>query len=203
MDKNLAIVKNHVPEKSIPILQLWFQQRTFELKITKQRSTKFGDFRTDHSQQNPRISINHNLNQYAFLITLTHEFAHLLVWNRHKHQVKAHGEEWKREFKLLINTLLQKNIFPNKIAIELKRHMANPSASSARDIQLVKALKEYDATTNNMLHLSEIPEGSTFSINNQKIFIKGNKQRTRYLCKEVKSKKQYFIHGVAEVVLIN
>ena len=196
------IVKSHVPEKSIPILQIWFQQRTFELKITKQRSTKFGDFRTDYNQQNPRISINHNLNQYAFLITLTHEFAHLLVWNRHQHRVKAHGEEWKTEFKLLTNTLLQKNIFPNKIATELRRHMENPSASSARDIQLVKALKEYDIT-NNTIHLSEIPEGSTFSINNKKVFIKGNKQRTRYLCKEVKSKKQYFIHGVAEVVLIN
>jgi len=201
MTSHIEILKNYVPSKSLPILDKWFMQCSFQLKISKERTTKFGDFRINHNLQNPTISVNSNLNQYAFLITLTHEFAHLLVWSNYKHRVKPHGNEWKNEFKLLTNVLLQKNIFPENVAKELKRHMINPSASSARDIQLVKALKQYDKR-DNTLHLSEIPEGSTFSINKKKTFIKGNKKRTRYVCKEVNSKKQYLIHGVAEVTLL-
>ena len=124
-----------------------------------------------------------------------------MVWNKYKHSVKAHGKEWKDEFKQLTNVLLQKNVFPENIAHELKRHMINPSASSARDIRLVKALKEYD-TPSNTVHLYEIPEGSVFSINNKKVLIKGSKQRTRFLCKEVSSKKEYLVHQIAEVSLI-
>ena len=37
---------------------------------------------------------------------------------------------------------------------------------------------------------------------NKKIFIKGIKQRTRYLCEEVISKKKYLIHGIADVELV-
>lgn len=196
------LVKDYVPEKSLPILQKWFEQRAFELKITKKRTTKFGDFRVGYNQKNPRISVNSDLNPYAFLITLTHEFAHLLVWNKYQHRAKAHGEEWKKEFVLLIHVLLKKNIFPTDITIELERHIINPSASSARDIKLVKILKCYDILSDK-LHLSEIPEGSIFSINNKKVFIKGRKQRTRYLCKEISSKKQYLIHGIVEIMLID
>jgi len=201
MAVNFDILKNHVPEKSIPILEKWFQQRNFKLKITKKRTTKFGDFKLDQQHKNPQISVNGDLNPYAFLLTLTHEFAHLLVWKNNQHKVKAHGEEWKNEFKLLMNVLLQKNVFPEDIALALTKHMINPPASSARDIHLIKALKQYDAPSNT-LHLSEIPEGSSFTINHKKIFIKGEKQRTRFLCEEINSKKQYLIHGIAEVELV-
>lgn len=202
MGIDFDLLKNYVPKKSLPILYKWFQQRAFKLKITKKRITKFGDFRVDFQFKNPIISVNSNLNEYAFLITLTHEFAHLLVWDKHQHKVKAHGNEWKNEFKLLMSVLLQKNIFPTDIAILLKKHMVNPPASSARDINLVKALKKYDPISNTV-HLSELPIGSIFTINKNKTFIKGNKQRTRYLCKEIKSNKQYLIHEVAEVIVIN
>jgi hypothetical protein len=202
MNNHVETLKSFVPKNSLPILKKWFEQRPFKLKITKKRATKFGDFRIDHDLENPQISVNSNLNKYAFLITLTHEFAHLLVWKNNQHKVKAHGEEWKNEFKLLMNVLLQKNVFPEDIALALTKHMINPPASSARDIHLIKALKQYDAPSNT-LHLSEIPEGSSFTINHKKIFIKGEKQRTRFLCEEINSKKQYLIHGIAEVELVN
>lgn len=200
MSINYSELERYVPKESLPILQRWFDQRNFKLKITKKRTTKFGDFKLDRQHKNPQISVNGDLNPYAFLLTLTHEFAHLLNWIQHQHKVKAHGEEWKNEFRLLMNVLLQKGIFPDDIFVPLYKHMQNPSASSARDIELIKALKKYDE--HDSLHLSDLPEGSKFSVHQKKIFIKGAKQRTRYLCEEVNSKKKYLIHGIAEVELI-
>jgi Zn-dependent peptidase ImmA (M78 family) len=195
-------IKNHVPTASLPILKKWFDQRPFVLKITKKRATKFGDFRGSLKNEQPRISVNSDLNQFAFLITLTHEFAHLLVWHEHKHKVKAHGLEWKTEFATLMNVLIKKDVFPEHLKIVLKKHMKNPPASSARDANLINELKKYDAPSNT-IQLINLPEGSAFSINNKRFFIKGNKRRTRFLCKEISSKKEYLIHGVAEVLLID
>jgi SprT protein len=195
-------IKNHVPTASLPILKKWFDQRPFVLKITKKRATKFGDFRGSLKNEQPRISVNSDLNQFAFLITLTHEFAHLLVWHEHKHKVKAHGLEWKTEFATLMNVLIKKDVFPEHLKIVLQKHMKNPPASSARDTNLINELKKYDAPSNT-IQLINLPEGSAFSINNKRFFIKGNKRRTRFLCKEISSKKEYLIHGVAEVLLID
>lgn len=202
MPINFEILQNYVPSESLPVLEKWFNQRAFELKITKKRVTKFGDFRASTKLQPNRISVNSNLNQYAFLITLTHEFAHLLVWLQHKHKVKAHGLEWKMEFATLMNVLLTKNVFPEHLKVVLQKHMQNPAASSARDVNLIAELKKYDAPSN-LLTLNEIEEGATFTLNQKRIFIKGEKRRTRYICKEIASKKEYLIHGVAEVELVN
>ncbi|MCB0401271.1 MAG: SprT-like domain-containing protein [Flavobacteriales bacterium] len=194
----INIIKNYVPESSLPILQKWFEQRPFELRIPKKRASKFGDFRASTGMELPKISVNGNLNEYAFLITLTHEFAHLLVWHQHKHHVKAHGTEWKNEFRRLMQVLLNRAIFPDRLTEILRKHMINPAASSARDEQLIKELKRYDAS-NTALHLSDLPEGAQFRLNNNRIFIKGKKRRTRYLCTELSSKREYLVHGIAEV----
>ncbi|MEJ6737082.1 MAG: sprT domain-containing protein [Flavobacteriales bacterium] len=199
---NFEILQNYVPEESMPILEKWFSQREFELKITGKRVTKFGDFRGSINHLPNRISVNSNLNQYAFLITLTHEFAHLLVWDEHKQKVKAHGTEWKMEFATLMDVLLVRNIFPEHLKMVLQQHLINPPASSARDINLIAELKKYDAPSNT-IQLAEIEEDTAFLLNGKRIFIKGKKRRTRYICKEVSTKREYLIHGVAEVEIIN
>ncbi|MBL4594509.1 MAG: SprT-like domain-containing protein [Flavobacteriales bacterium] len=202
MEIDFEILQNYVPQESLPILQKWFNQRHFELRIPKKRTTKFGDFRASTKQYPNRISVNSNLNKYAFLITLTHEFAHLLIWLNHKHKVKAHGLEWKTEFATLMNVLLTKKIFPQHLEIVLQNHLKNPPASSARDVNLINELKKYDAPSNT-IQLIEVAEGSSFILNKKRVFIKGKKRRTRYLCKEISTKKEYLIHGVAEVELLD
>lgn len=199
---NFNILKGYVPENSLSIIQKWFSQRPFELKITKKRSTKFGDFRASLKGETPRISVNSNLNKYAFLITLTHEFAHLLVWHNHKHKAKAHGIEWKTEFNKLMTILLLKGIFPEPLKYVLEEHMKNPAASSARDIKLIAELKKFDAPSN-LIMLSDVPEGIKFTLNGKRIFIKGKKRRTRYFCTEFNTKKQYLINGVADVLIVD
>ena len=46
-------------------------------KISKPRKTKLGDFRIDPGKKLPTITVNGNLNEYSFLVTTIHEFAHL------------------------------------------------------------------------------------------------------------------------------
>lgn len=202
MAMQLHILQQYLPQESLPILEKWFKQRPFRLTISKKRTTKFGDYRAATAQLPHRISVNANLNPYAFLITLTHEFAHLLVFTKFGHRVKAHGIEWKTEFKLLMNVLLSKGIFPPHLKTVLQKHLLNPAASSARDVDLIAALKEYDPPSN-LVQLATLNEKETFILNDKRLFIKGKKRRTRYVCKEIATQKEYLIHGVAEVLLVS
>lgn len=201
-EKDYEIIGKYVPELSVPILKKWFEQRFFQLKITKKRSTKLGDFRAEFKGKPCRISVNHNLNKYAFLITLTHEFAHLLVWNKHKNQVKSHGIEWKTEFAKLMQVHLNNGVFPQDIQQVLVKHLKNPPASSGADVNLLKVLKKYDINTVAVTHLTDVPLGTLFSIENNKIFKKLEKRRTRVLCEEVATKKKYLIHDLAEIIVV-
>ncbi len=200
--EQLHQLKEFIPDDSLSILEDWFFKHRFELKITKERSTKHGDFRAPRNIFNtPIITINRNLNQYAFLITLTHEFAHLLVWKTYKRSVKPHGKEWKKMFSELLNTLLSENIFPENIKTVLSKHAKNPAASSSKDILLVKELKVYD-TPSKHIHLLDLEEGAFFALKNKRVFRKGKKRRTRFLCQEVSTKKEYLVHGVAEIIKV-
>ena len=51
--------------------------------------------------------------------------------------------------------------------------------------------------------LNDISVGATFTINNKRHFIKGEKRRTRYFCTEFNTKKQYLINGVADVLVVS
>lgn len=201
-EKDYKVIAKYIPSESLPILKRWFDQRFFQLKITKKRSTKLGDFRAEYNGMPCRISVNHNLNKYAFLITLTHEFAHLLVWQRHKNDVKSHGIEWKTEFAKLMQVHLNRKVFPTDIEKVLVKHLKNPPASSQADLDLVRVLKNYDENTNEVIHLADVPIGTTFCIENQRAFKKLETKRTRILCEEVKTKKKYLIHSLAEIVIL-
>lgn len=200
---NTNILAPYVPSDSIPLLEKWFEQRPFELKISKRRITKLGDYRPPHGSLPHRISVNANLNPYAFLITLTHEFAHLLTWNNHQNKVKAHGKEWKEEFRKLMQVLLHKQIFPEPLDAILWKHMENPPASSSADATLVKALKQFDKSVDEaFVFLSDVPQGHEFSLKNKGVFVKGEKRRTRFLCQHIQTKKQYVVHGNMEVIYV-
>jgi SprT protein len=193
---------NYLPEPSLPIIEKWFADYSFNLKITKKRQTKLGDFRVKHRSVKHQITVNGNLNPYSFLITLTHEFAHLLVWENYKKRLQPHGSEWKNQFSALLMELIINQVFPEDVKSVLIEHAKNPAASSVRDVALTVVLNKYNLEKE-IIYLSEIPLGAHFSIHNKRVFAKGEKRRTRYLCKEIASNKQYLVHGSAEVVLVD
>src|SRR5690606_32853999 len=91
-------LKNYIPEASFDLLMQYILHYKVKLTITRKRKTILGDYRHPHGNLGHRISINENLNRYAFLITLLHEMAHLLTYEKYGNRVKSHGKEWKTAY---------------------------------------------------------------------------------------------------------
>ena len=190
-EKLNSILADHIPASAMQYcLRLW-HHTPFQLKITRTRQTKVGDFTTRTSSQ-ARITLNHELNPFLFLITYIHEVAHLRVHLQHGNRVDPHGEEWKSCFRQLMEPMLNEDIFPPDVLAGLGRHMANPKASSFADTDLTKILRRYDKNAAQYATLSDIPEGSIFRFQGR-FFKKGKIRRTRVLCHEVKTRRHYLV----------
>jgi hypothetical protein len=167
------------------------------------RSTKLGDYRPLQGGKGHRITVNHDLNPFAFLITFTHEVAHLHCFLKHGPRHEAHGKEWKAEFRFLMQVFLEKRIFPEDLSAHLERHLDNPPSSSCHDAALSKALRQYDPQhKQEVKHLDELPEGTLFRIHGEKngfTFKKGHLNRTRFRCLETSTGREYLVSSIAEV----
>ena len=194
----MEILESHLPPNSFSLVEKWISQLSILVKIKKSRNSKLGDFRVNKKGEY-LISINDDLNKFAFLITLTHEIAHAFVWEKYKRRVSPHGKQWKATFKEMMLNFLNSDIFPDDILRVLSKHLKNPKASTISDYNLSNILREYD--DGKQLILSEIPDGSIFSTLNGRQFVKLNKLRKRYKCKAVDSEKIYLFNPLAVIDL--
>ena len=201
MLSDIDLLKKYLPEKSVEQVFEWIKFYKIRLKITKQRSTKLGDYRPPILKPFHQISVNYNLNSYSFLLTLTHEIAHLIVWEKFKNKVKPHGNEWKQEFKLLMKPFVQTNIFPPDLHQVIINYLKNAKASSGSDLELTRQLRTYDKNNHSALILEDLPIDSIFRINNGMKFKKGEKLRKRYACICLNNNKKYLINPLADVVV--
>ena len=84
LDRILPLLQSHVPATALAYcIDLW-KASPFELKVTRARQTKVGDFTSRNTRANPRITLNNDLNPYLFLMTYVHEVAHLqrhVLWS--------------------------------------------------------------------------------------------------------------------------
>lgn len=193
------ILQKYVPQASVDLVVVLLEKYPCTIKIVNNRRTKHGDFRRlpNGKQQ---ITINNDLNQYRFLLTLVHEVAHLVTFQKHK-RVKPHGIEWKRTFQHLMLPFLRPEIYPHNLLPFLANYFKNPKASTDSDVKLSLALKSYDKP-NGKSYIFEVPLQSKF-VYNKRVFVRGAKRRTRYGCTELKSGKTYLFHQNAEVDLIH
>ena len=170
------------------------------LKIVNERATRHGDYRKGHNGKH-EITVNGSLNKYRFLITLIHEIAHLVAFEKYGRNIKPHGHEWKHTFQQLMVPYIRPEIFPNQLLPLLARHFRNPSASSDTDTTLSLALKQFDQQ-NDKNYVFEIPYGSVFRIKNGKVFKKIAVRTKRYECLEISSGRLYLFNPNAEVELL-
>ena len=144
MEKYKTILQKYLPENAVDQVYAWLQEYNIHLKVSRKRSTKLGDYRPPQNGKGHQITVNHDLNQYAFLITLVHEIAHLLVWEKHRNKVRAHGKEWKETYRELMIPLLGDEIFPEDIVSALTNYLNKSYASSGSDLNLSRTLQKYD-----------------------------------------------------------
>jgi SprT protein len=196
------ILIKYIPEPAVPRIIDWIVDFGVHLKITGERSTKLGDFRpTTNAIKGHRITVNFNLNPYAFLITLVHEMAHFKTWNEFQQSVKPHGIEWKSNFREMLLPFLNEDVFPNDLLPSLLDYLDNPAASSCSDMELMRMLMKYDEVQR--ILLEDLPIESVFKLQTGRIFRKGEQKRKYFRCVELLSGKQYLINPLAEVELLS
>jgi hypothetical protein len=194
-------LEDHVPINSLILLKRLIEKNDVDLKMVNERVTRHGDYRKLPNGKH-RITINKNLNEYRFLITLIHEIAHLEAFKSYGKFIKPHGKEWKHTFQRLMLPLLNPDIFPLDLLSKLAVHFKNPKASSDTDSKLSLALKQYDPP-NDKIFIFEIPLGEKFRLYNGKVFERGKKRVKRFECLELATGRMYLFNPNAEVEYLN
>ena len=177
----------------------WIDGRSVHMRISRGRRSKLGDYRPPQKDNVHRISVNGDLNPYEFLITITHEIAHMAVWEKYRKKVQPHGIAWKNQYAEMLKTLLELNIFPEEIETIIRKQVANPKASSKSDTELARVLHGHNEEKNGVF-LEELPHGAFFSLQDGRKFQKQEKLRKWFRCIRVDNRRPYRISPVARVI---
>lgn len=197
MAQEAKVFARFVPSQAVTYCVELYSKLNFEFKIKRSRQSKLGDFRYDPSIRKYTITVNNDLNPFAFLITYLHEVAHLVTYNEFGRKVDPHGAEWKANFRRVCKPVLTEEIFPSNVLQSLSRYLENPKASSCADPILFQVLKQYD-NPNGMVLLKSLQPGDHFTFRN-KTYRYESKRRTRMMCRELESGRNYLINQIAEV----
>ena len=187
-----------MPGAAVPLILEWLTGSNVQLHITRSRTTKLGDYRSPYGVKYHKISVNHDLNKYQFLLTLVHELAHLKTFEAFKNRVKPHGKEWKANFQDLMQPFLNEDVFPDDLLPVVRKYMANPSSTTSNSA-LLEGMRKYDGPKD-YFTLDELPMDSLFRIHNGVVFKKVEKLRKRYKCLRLDNKRIYLVSPLMKVV---
>jgi SprT protein len=195
----IGTLEDYLPEGTYaPVLQ-YLREHKVHLTVARERKSILGDYRHRTRTDNHRISVNGNLNRWSFLITLLHELAHLLTFERFGNKVLAHGKEWKAIYSSILAQFLSAKTFPPDIEHELKRSLDNPAASSCAEDGLLRVLRKYDSKNATLLMVEQIAQDGLFKLDDGRVFKRGKQLRKRFQCLEVQTGKLYLFSPVHEV----
>ena len=198
------IFDTHLPAASATYSRKLWQHYGFTFRVVRPRRTRLGDFRA-FPQGPTAITVNADLNRYAFLITYIHEVAHAEVHQTYRRRGKPHGRAWQMAFQRLMQPLLTEAVFPVAILEPLRNYMTKPAATTSANPALMLALRQTDPPTTDLVTagrvlLRDVPEGQPFQLA-KKAYVRGTMRRTRVVCKEVASGRSYAIlaHALVEI----
>lgn len=197
-----SVLARFIPEAAVPLACDWLRRYPHHIEITGPRKTKQGDFSVRPDRKKHQITVNGNLNPYAFLITLMHELAHLITFMEHGMHVKPHGDEWKNNFKKTLGPFLQLPIFPQDVHHAVHHYLSNPDAATCSNVPLSVVLAKYDRHSNpNVVLLETLHDGWNFYYGKEKReFMRIKKNRTRILCREISTGNEYLFSPVTKVL---
>jgi SprT protein len=194
----LEYLSQYLPAGACEKLLEYLHLYKVHLTITRTRKSVLGDYRHATGTDHHRISVNGNLNKYAFLITLIHEIGHLITFQQFGNRVNAHGKEWKLAYRRVLEDFMGLKLFPPDLQQTLLKSLHDLPASSCSDANLTRALKNYDAPDKTVL-VEDIAEGRIFKTSDGRIFKRGRQIRKRIECTEYRSGKLYLFSPVYEV----
>lgn len=196
----INILTDRLPKESIDLVMKWLDSNPIQIRISRPRNTKLGDFRPPHNTKPARISINSDLHPVEFLLTLAHELAHCENWQRNGRNVKPHGQEWKNIYRIKLQEIIEAGFLEQKYDEAIIMCFFKREKLATSSCPILRRLFDAENLKSSLVRLEDIPEGSVFTTTNNKIFVKGKKRRSRYSCRELKSRKMYTVHAMAEIV---
>jgi len=201
--ESFKALENYLPAGTFDKVYAYIEMHRIHLTITRERLSVLGDYRNSTPSKNHRISVNGNLNRYAFLYTFLHEIAHLLVFNKYGHKVASHGKEWKQAFGEVLVEFLKVDVFPPDIRAAIEQSIDNPAASSCADASIIRVFRNYDVKKDNCFLVEELEIDDYFVIKGQRLFKRGEQVRKRIKCLEVNTNKMYLFSPVMEVTKLS
>jgi len=192
-----------IPEKALDEVVILLQKYPIHLGLMAPRKGVFGDYRAAQKiDEFHKITVNGDLNNYAFLITFLHEYAHLLVFVNDGPRARAHGNEWKTYFRRLLQRFIHLEIFPDDIRLALQHYMTKMPASTASDSQLMRVLERYNLRKRpeNEMTIEQLPPRARFKYNGS-LFEKGERLRKNFICTRLSDGAKFRFNPVAKVVV--
>ncbi len=189
-----------LPPRAFEAVLPYFRQYPISLTLTRERKTRLGDYRSPaKGEKEHRITVNGNLNPYAFFVTLIHEIAHLLVYENHRNKVKSHGSEWKRTFGALLLHFADAGLFPKALEKVVRASAQNPASATFRDVALSKALSQFDEKSANETLAGDLEMGAVFRAPDGQVYQMTERRRSRIKCKRLTDGKEFLLPFAAEV----
>ncbi len=198
-ESDKKLLGQYLPAAAVEPVAKWIVSYKIHFTITRSRRTKLGDYRPPIRYSNHRITINHNLNPYAFLITFIHELAHLQVYKQYKNKVLPHGKQWRETYRKLMLEMMQRAVFPADVHRALEKSIVKAKASSSSEMELTRVLMRYDEESQTETRVEDLPPDTVFITENGMRFRKGEKQRTRYKCLNLQNNRVYTFHPLTPV----
>ncbi|MBR1516601.1 MAG: SprT-like domain-containing protein [Bacteroidales bacterium] len=193
----------YVPEDAVRRLTEYIATRGVHLRITRQRMSKYGDYKpTAHGHH---ISVNGNLNKYFFLLVMLHEMAHLENYLSHGRRVEPHGHEWQQHYARIIKDYI--DCFPADIRPLLQQYISRIPLNHKIAQQLDRELLHYGETVEEESPtpvLDQLPPGTLFRLYHkpQRLFRNIEKKRTRWVCRDEATGGLFSVNGNAEVIVV-
>ena len=190
-----------IPEKALDEVVVLLQKHPIHLGLMAPRKGVFGDYRAPQKVgEYHKITVNGDLNNYAFLVTFLHEYAHLQVFVNHGPRAQAHGSEWKTYFRQLLYQFIQHDIFPEDLRLALQNYMAKMTASTASNPQLIRVLERYDVRKRpeNETTVEQLPPKAHFKYNGE-MFERGERLRKNFTCTRLSDGTKFRFNPVARV----
>lgn len=197
---------NHLPPEAVEWVYGYLERHKVHFHITRGRRSKLGDYRWPQPRHPfHEISVNGDLPKGLFLWVLLHEVAHLETHLRYdcggRPSVAAHGHEWQAEYARLLSDRL--HLFPPEARPLIARYASRIPLARSLGVAIEDALRRegIPAGAPEPLRLDGLGPGQRFRLksNPSLTFVSVERRRTRWLCREVSTGRDYSVSGHAEV----